>query len=255
MSFVPLARTDDFLSTFATNPSLSILEGEDPWESFVHDQIDSLLVLPQSATRRNAVQLSEIIRHGPLGMAGFYKWLRACLFELNVPAGVFEHRVERIISAMIILGSVKSITPPADEELEAPLEKTAAKLIPQASGCSGQVFPVAEGKEPHLALALGLHAARQLPWSLTFGENIILRSDNCRGHAQISGVCTPCEKLLRNQTIKGMIERNADGFRTQHDIFPSHNGGSADSPAKEEQTDKFSEAPRFESRPHFARPC
>ncbi|KAJ6595414.1 hypothetical protein B0H10DRAFT_2329073, partial [Mycena sp. CBHHK59/15] len=43
--------------------------------------------------------------------------------------------------------------------------------------------------------------------------NIILRSDNCSGHAQLSGVCTPCEKLLRNQTIKGMIERNADGFR------------------------------------------
>ncbi|KAJ6613364.1 hypothetical protein B0H10DRAFT_2191987 [Mycena sp. CBHHK59/15] len=174
-SSVPLARTDDFLSTFATNLALSVLEGEDPWESFVHDQIDV-------ASRPASVGNSQ---------------KRGVYTDTD-----YGYR-----------GSVKSITPPADEELEAPLEKTGAKLIPQASRCSGQVFPVAEGKEPHLAYALGLHAARQLPWSVTFGENIILRSDNCSGHAQLSGVCTPCEKLLRNQTIKGMIERNADGFR------------------------------------------
>ncbi|KAJ6552345.1 hypothetical protein B0H10DRAFT_1968451 [Mycena sp. CBHHK59/15] len=86
------------------------------------------------------------------------------------------------------------------------------KTISSAVGCPGQDLPLKEGAASFLSYPLALHAERDLPWNVEFGLQLIIRSHECKRQAEATGVCFPCEKLLRNHIIKGIIQRNETGI-------------------------------------------
>ncbi|KAJ6619261.1 hypothetical protein B0H10DRAFT_2189109 [Mycena sp. CBHHK59/15] len=97
----PVALDNDLLTTFSVNPTTLIAPSQDPWEDVLHGLIDSFTY--EGGKPRSTTQLSTLIRRGDLGMNGFAKWIEACFFELNIPLGALEMRVEHMIHAMILL--------------------------------------------------------------------------------------------------------------------------------------------------------
>ncbi|KAJ7303109.1 hypothetical protein DFH08DRAFT_825958 [Mycena albidolilacea] len=106
-----------------------------------------------------------------------------------------------------------SLEPPAPLPVQPkPAPIVAPLSIPR--GCPGQVLPLQEGKASFLSYPLGLHAARDLPWGVEFGPDLIIRSYNCKRQSEVPGVFYPCEKLLRHPIVRGILERNKDGFKS-----------------------------------------
>ncbi|KAJ7187789.1 hypothetical protein C8R46DRAFT_1241005 [Mycena filopes] len=208
---VPVATEADLLALFAVNPVTLVQPDTDPWEEFIHDNFDTFLL--DGPRHKTTIELSELIRRGELGMEGFLIWLQRCFFELHISPEMVEDRIARIIHAMVFLGATTAIAP-----LPPPVATTATvkPLKVSASpprGCIGQEMPLEPGKKPTLSYPLSIHAKRDLPWTVTFGNSVILRSNDCRGPAQKSGTCTPCAELLRTPVIKGILERNKYGPR------------------------------------------
>ncbi|KAJ6616154.1 hypothetical protein B0H10DRAFT_1949362 [Mycena sp. CBHHK59/15] len=59
-----------------------------------------------TAGDKKGSQLSQIIRRGELGMTGFANWVESCFFELGIPLGMLEPRIDRIIQAMVLLNTL-----------------------------------------------------------------------------------------------------------------------------------------------------
>jgi hypothetical protein len=98
---IPPATATDLIATFAVDPVTLVRPGQDAWEDVIHDIFDVLVY--DEGRSRNALQLSQFIRRGDLGMVGFVNWLEKCLFVLNISANLVESRIERITQAMILL--------------------------------------------------------------------------------------------------------------------------------------------------------
>ncbi|KAJ6583683.1 hypothetical protein B0H10DRAFT_2339210 [Mycena sp. CBHHK59/15] len=98
----PVAFDNDLLATFSVNPTTLIAPSQDPWEDVLHGLIDSFTY--EGGKPRSTIQLSTLIRRGDLGMNGFAKWIEACFFELNIPLGALEMRVERDLPMIQCLG-------------------------------------------------------------------------------------------------------------------------------------------------------
>ncbi|KAJ7236459.1 hypothetical protein C8J57DRAFT_1247700 [Mycena rebaudengoi] len=209
-SSVPLAHAGDFLSRFSVDPTALLLPGQDPWEDMIHGAFDSFLL--DGPNRKNCVQLSEVIRRGELGMDGFLNWLEICFFQLKISPPMVEDRVERIIQAMILLGATTSApTPPSLVVAPAAPRDVPISTKQLAIGCPGQKLPIKEGNTPFLSYPVALHALRQLSWGVEFGTSLVVRSNDCKRHTETSGVCLPCELLLRHPVIKGILDRNIHG--------------------------------------------
>ncbi|KAJ7276899.1 hypothetical protein C8J57DRAFT_1584321 [Mycena rebaudengoi] len=209
-SSVPLAQTGDFISSFAVDPTTLVLPGLDAWEDVIHGAFDAFLL--DGPRHKNTVQLSELIRRGELGMGGFLKWLEICFFQLKISPAMVEDRVQRIVQAMILLGASTSspILPPSVTNV-VPEEVPKKKLAVIAIGCPGQELPTDSGKPAFLSYPIGIHATRQLPWAVEFGAALVVRSNDCQRHTLLSGVCSPCQLLLRQPLIKGLLDRNEHG--------------------------------------------
>ncbi|KAJ7148876.1 hypothetical protein C8R46DRAFT_1230950 [Mycena filopes] len=209
---VPVATETDFLALFAVNPLELVRPDTDPWEDFVHGNFDSFLL--QGPRHRSTIELSELIRRGELGMDGFLIWLQRCFFELKISPAMVEDRVDRIIHAMVFLGST-TVNPPSVPLATLPSFKSVKKIPAAQVGCVGQTLPLEPNEKPALAYPIGIHAEREHPWSVQFTKQaVVLRSDDCLMRAQKVGVCSACAKLLRHPVIKGIIERNHDGARS-----------------------------------------
>ncbi|KAJ7663774.1 hypothetical protein DFH06DRAFT_1324291 [Mycena polygramma] len=216
-SSIPFASGTDLIASFA-NVDMMALVGHgqelDPWpemHKLIQQMFDSLLC--NDGQPRNAVQLSQLIRRGELGMNGFADWIEKCFFTFNLPLEMGKDHVEQVIQAMLLLGAKTSEDFPP--EPHAPISEPSASArpdnVPQPIGCPGQELPLKDGKPSFLSYPLALNAERDLPWGVEFGQKLIVRSHGCKRHSQASGVCFPCGKLLRNGVIKGIIERNAHG--------------------------------------------
>ncbi|KAJ6583712.1 hypothetical protein B0H10DRAFT_2234749 [Mycena sp. CBHHK59/15] len=212
-STIPLGCDTDHLASFSVNPVTLVGPGQDPWEDVVHGVIDAIMY--DGGRSKDTVQLSQIIRRGELGMTGFANWVESCFFELGIPLGMLEPRIDRIIQAMVLLGASTVIEPLVPRVAPAPLPRASpmkTKTISSAVGCPGQDLPLKEGAPSFLSYPLALHAERDLPWNVEFGLQLIIRSHECKRQVEATGVCFPCEKLLRNHIIKGIIQRNETGI-------------------------------------------
>ncbi|KAJ6544729.1 hypothetical protein B0H10DRAFT_1970091 [Mycena sp. CBHHK59/15] len=185
-SSVPAAQNGDLISTFAVDPTTLILPGQDAWEDVIHGLFNCLLL--NGAHHKNTVELSGVIRRGPLGMNGFFSWLEICFNQLHISPAMVENRVERIIQAMMLLGS--TVSPPSPP-------------TPTNS--------VARKDTPATVTTIAILGYRQLPWSIEFGDSLVVRSKECKRHTQLAGICFPCERLLHHGVVKGILHRDENG--------------------------------------------
>lgn len=47
--------------------------------------------------------IRALICRGPYGMDGVYRYLASCISDLNIGAGLFEGKIERLLNAMVQL--------------------------------------------------------------------------------------------------------------------------------------------------------
>ncbi|KAJ6559021.1 hypothetical protein B0H10DRAFT_1967084 [Mycena sp. CBHHK59/15] len=182
-SSVPAAQNGDLISTFAVDPTT--------------------LILP-------ARTLGKM--RGPLGMNGFFSWLEICFNQLHISPAMVENRVERIIQAMMLLGStVSPPSPPTPTNSVARKDTPATVTTIAILGCPGQELLTESDRSSFLSYPLGAHADRQLPWSIEFGDSLVVRSKECKRHTQLAGICFPCERLLHHGVVKGILHRDENG--------------------------------------------
>ncbi|KAJ6569968.1 hypothetical protein B0H10DRAFT_2238051 [Mycena sp. CBHHK59/15] len=209
-SSVPAAQNGDLISTFAVDPTTLILPGQDAWEDVIHGLFNCLLL--NGAHHKNTVELSGVIRRGPLGMNGFFSWLEICFNQLHISPAMVENRVERIIQAMMLLGStVSPPSPPTPTNSVARKDTPATVTTIAILGCPGQELLTESDRSSFLSYPLGAHADRQLPWSIEFGDSLVVRSKECKRHTQLAGICFPCERLLHHGVVKGILHRDENG--------------------------------------------
>ncbi|KAJ7776662.1 hypothetical protein B0H14DRAFT_2631673 [Mycena olivaceomarginata] len=198
---IPPATADDLISQFHVDPVGFVVSPTVPWEELIKKALNDFL--NDGSRSKNTLELSQLIRRGNLGIDGFSIWLRRCLSELEISPRVVEGRVRQIIRAMMFLGATTDIAPLSP--VVAPAVREASPVAPHR--CLGQKLPLPDGLSPFLAYPLGIHADRQLPWGVEFGTAVILRATDCKAHAQQSGVCAQCAKILRHPIIKGLLDR------------------------------------------------
>ncbi|KAK6977174.1 hypothetical protein R3P38DRAFT_3377681 [Favolaschia claudopus] len=173
---IPVASDDDLTAPFAVDPTTLIAGSEDPWEDILHGILDRLMY--DGGRSKNSLELSHSVRRGDLGMACLATWIEKCLYDINVPLGNLEPRIERIIQAMVLLGANETTeSPPPSVQAVSPPEATNTdSSTPVPRGCPGQELPLKDGKSAFESYALGVHAARQLPWSVEFSSKLVVRS-------------------------------------------------------------------------------
>lgn len=88
----------DTLSVFFTPAKDLLLDGQDAWEDVVNPTLDRVFGF---GTSEEAVR--ALVRRGPYGMDGVYRYLASCISDLNINAGLFEGKVERLLKAMVEL--------------------------------------------------------------------------------------------------------------------------------------------------------
>jgi hypothetical protein len=90
---VPIAVGTDPIASFAVKPTID--PGDDnQWE--IYDQVLNGLL----GWGKSEEEISQIIRHGPLGMDGFCNWIEALLVEGNIAEELLEGKLSQLIKAM-----------------------------------------------------------------------------------------------------------------------------------------------------------
>jgi hypothetical protein len=98
---IPPATADDLISLFHVDPVDFVVSPTVPWEELIKKALDDFL--NDGSRSKNTLELSQLIRHGNLGINGFSIWLRRCFSELKISPRVVEGRVQQIIRAMMFL--------------------------------------------------------------------------------------------------------------------------------------------------------
>lgn len=88
----------DELAVFFTPAKDFVEDGQDAWEEVVNPLLDRVLGFGATAD-----SIRALIRRGPYGMDGVYRYLVSCVFDLKISAGLFEGKVERLLQAMVEL--------------------------------------------------------------------------------------------------------------------------------------------------------
>ena len=85
-STVPLENESDSIASFSSDPRLGLEGGRDVWEDVIHPSFDKLLY------NRTTINVSQVIRCGPLGMDGFYEWVQTCILHLNISSQLLKRK-------------------------------------------------------------------------------------------------------------------------------------------------------------------
>ncbi|KAJ7920353.1 hypothetical protein B0H13DRAFT_1867697 [Mycena leptocephala] len=143
-SSIPPATATDLIATFAVDPITLVAPGQDAWKDVIHNIFDALRY--DEGRSRNALQLSQVIRQGDLGMSSGAKT------TADLP--------------LVPLDPITRVISPKPKALTTPM------------GCPGQELPL-DGKTSFPSYPLAVHAHQELPWSVEFGRKLIIRSDHC----------------------------------------------------------------------------
>lgn len=98
-SSIPIGISSDTLAVFSSPPTTALLlDGQDPWEEVVNPTFDQ--VFGFGATAKS---IQDVIRRGEYGMTGVFYYLKCCIHELGIDAGLLEGRIGRIVASMVDL--------------------------------------------------------------------------------------------------------------------------------------------------------
>ena len=95
---IPIASDTDVLACFKDSPGLSVIPGEDAWETVVDPLLNRTIGFGRQTT-----EIAQFIRRGCFGMDGFCAWIEICINELGIDASLLEMRLERVFDAMKFL--------------------------------------------------------------------------------------------------------------------------------------------------------
>ena len=95
-------------------------------------------------------------------------------------------------------------------EFEDTLEQT---KNPVHRMCKGYTLSLPGNKSPHSVYPFTLHDTLVLPWDYTVKNSMMsLFARSCTGHSEgESYVCQPCQQLLNNKVLEGVLARIAEG--------------------------------------------
>jgi hypothetical protein len=96
-SSIPLAVPTDALAAYSGDPRMELDTDDDPWE-MVDRTLNRTLGYGKTTS-----EIAALIRRGPLGIDGMVNWLRRAVFDLKINESLLEHKVRRLIDAMISL--------------------------------------------------------------------------------------------------------------------------------------------------------
>ncbi|KAF6746501.1 hypothetical protein DFP72DRAFT_823118 [Ephemerocybe angulata] len=237
-SSVPIATADGPLASFAADPASfddPSLASEDLWEEVLNTTMKAGLGW---GTELNA---GGLIQRGEWGMDGLLRFVEYFVTTRGVPVGLFEGKLDRLVSEMEKLQSAYS--PPTNEGVPVALstvsmpekgkgrevvaEAEEAKdgvdsdieIIPAFTptepasatriACVGYEVIVPAGKSPYGVYPLRLHSEQKLPWDCSFQrDRLFLTSHQCKKRAMVAGVpCKPCASLMGSPVVKGIEER------------------------------------------------
>lgn len=88
-----------------------------------------------------------------------------------------------------------------------------------AETCKGFKLTFPPGLSPHTTYPFALHAELVLPWDYTVKNSVMsLYARSCIGFSEKDDhPCPPCQQLIRNGTLEGMLRRMDEGV---HDNAP-----------------------------------
>jgi hypothetical protein len=92
---VPVGTPSDPLASFAHPPTAYLEEGQDAWEDVINPALDRVLGFGATAD-----SIRALVRRGDYGMDGLYRYLRVCICDLDVYAGLFEGKIRRLIESI-----------------------------------------------------------------------------------------------------------------------------------------------------------
>ena len=95
---VLVAGPEDIFACFAHDPCTEVEEGQDPYEVTVDRTLSNAV-----GYEKQADDVAQLIRRGPLGMDAFCTWIEICLVNLGIAPGLLEMRVQRVCEAMKIV--------------------------------------------------------------------------------------------------------------------------------------------------------
>ena len=72
-----LDKNLSLLQYFSGDSRDSIVANDDPWESVINPCLNRVIGFGASTH-----QIADIIRYGPFGINGFYRWIEICMVEL-----------------------------------------------------------------------------------------------------------------------------------------------------------------------------
>ncbi|KAJ6456749.1 hypothetical protein C8R45DRAFT_844675, partial [Mycena sanguinolenta] len=80
--------------------------------------------------------------------------------------------------------------------------------------CAGLEIRFLQGRSPHTDYPFGLHKQYDLPWDYySKCDTFFIQSHHClRSLVAINQGCTPCEGLLRNNVLRGILQRIGFGI-------------------------------------------
>ncbi|KAF8153671.1 hypothetical protein BJ912DRAFT_476922, partial [Pholiota molesta] len=236
---VPLGAPSEPLAQFAHPPTAFVEEGQDPWEEVINPALDRVL-----GFGKNSDDIRALIRRGDYGMDGLYRYLKACISDLNIYAGLFEGKIRRLIDAMVELTPLhepqmheprmheplKRPNMPneviyVDSRAPSPSPQNLPTPVPDASElsvvkCPGYLLALPDGASPFASYPFLLHTRYTLPWNVMVdSERLILYSKRCTETARVSSkgkektplACHYCARLHDNDIVMGIRHRILDG--------------------------------------------
>jgi hypothetical protein len=92
---VPAGVPLDPLAALSCLPKDLIFDGQDAWEDVVNPMLDRLLGFGTTQD-----DIHALIRRGQYGMDGVYRYFRSCICDLDIPVGLLEGKIGRLVDAM-----------------------------------------------------------------------------------------------------------------------------------------------------------
>ncbi|KAG6835458.1 hypothetical protein H0H93_001265, partial [Arthromyces matolae] len=205
------------LAAFAGDPEGCVDHNEDAWEKW-DGPLNTLL-------QREPKDLQDLVRIGENGLVGLHRFLEYLVNCHGVTGALLEGKLLRLMTCMD-QRIANTVTEPSETAAKSPQfiidvdnlpdkHATPHRTVSHQVACEGIRIDLPSGKSPHSTYPFGIHDMLGDPWDYSVhGGVMVLRSRQCSGQVVIKAEetrCVPCEHLLKNPNLHGILERMDTG--------------------------------------------
>ncbi|KAG6886090.1 hypothetical protein C0992_004688, partial [Termitomyces sp. T32_za158] len=226
------ASPNDALADFSHDPAHSVdpgMNGEDIWELMLNPMLKNHFGWGKT------MDMTNVIRQGPLGMDGFISFIQYFVTQRGVPVALVEQKLEHLMETLEKIGNFepnsKPCQPATEDDIQQPIDASnndrsqiieVSDLIDTmpvkwevgSKPCKGYQLVMPEGCSPHLCHPFSLHNHMSLPWDYAVKNGIMsLFAQTCLSKPTLGyNNCQPCRDLAKNSVLEGIIRRMKNGI-------------------------------------------